>query len=142
MKKAIGVVAALAISVAVPALAEVGTVEEPATDATVEAVVENGFDEETGILTWTITTDDGVDITYEIQVVEPGEKVNHGKVVSAFVHALKEDGHKGIGRWVRDVAKSDAGKKDKDGGVVASEEETSFDLTNGKGKGKNKDKGN
>ncbi len=46
--------------------------------------------------------------------VEIGEPTNHGKVVSSFVHALKENPELWSGprgHLVRQVAKSDAGKK-------------------------------
>lgn len=144
MKKTISVLAALAISVAVPALAEVGDTDTNDEETTTTTVA-GDFDEETGILTWTITDEDGEDVTLEIQVVEPGEKVNHGKIVSAFVHALKAEGHKGIGQWVRDVAQSDLGKKDKDGSEDGDEDSEATSPNagrgHGNGQGKNKDKG-
>ena len=45
-------------------------------------------------------------------VTGPEGQVNHGTVVSAFVHALKANGYTGIGCYVKLIAQSDYGKGD------------------------------
>jgi hypothetical protein len=45
-------------------------------------------------------------------VTGPQGQVNHGTVVSAFVHALKANGYTGIGCYVKLIAQSDYGKDD------------------------------
>lgn len=49
----------------------------------------------------------------------PNGQINHGQVVSSFVHALKEAGIKGKGCLVRHIAGSDYGKEDQ--GIVTGE---------------------
>ena len=91
-----------------------------------------------------------------ISVVGPSGKVNHGSVVSAFVHALKNsdvDGPKG--QLVSQVAKTDFGKvgddspaesEDLDDGPKAEKAKNANKpakpekSNNGKAKGKNKNK--
>lgn len=45
-------------------------------------------------------------------VTGPQGQVNHGTVVSAFVHALKANGYTGIGCYVKLIAQTDYGKGD------------------------------
>lgn len=45
-------------------------------------------------------------------VTGPQGQVNHGTVVSAFVHALKANGYTGLGCYVKLIAQSDYGKGD------------------------------
>ncbi len=61
---------------------------------------------------------DGTDLTVPpgctpVDVAGPNDQVNHGSIVSAFVHSLK-DGWSGggIGKYVREIGGSDFGKKD------------------------------
>lgn len=49
-----------------------------------------------------------------------GEDVNHGKVVSGFVHALKDMGLKGAGCLIHNVSQTEWGKEDLTGGPVVS----------------------
>jgi hypothetical protein len=73
----------------------------------------------------------------------PNGQSNHGQVVRAFVHALKGLEYDGPrGHLVRNVAKSDFGKKDKDGGEVGGTEIAEADATSSKAKGRNKSKPN
>ena len=73
----------------------------------------------------------------------PNGQSNHGQVVRAFVHSLKNLEYDGPrGHLVRNVAKSDFGKKDKGAGETVETEIAETDNTAGKAKGKNKPKPN
>lgn len=67
----------------------------------------------------TVTVTDGEGGTLEgcdfsaVDVAGPEGQVNHGTVVSSFVHALRQAGYEGgIGCYVRIIAQSDYGKGD------------------------------
>lgn len=57
-----------------------------------------------------------------IDVTGPNGQVNHGTIVSSFVHALKASGMKGIGCLVKTIAGSDYGKGDQQVQAGAEEE--------------------
>ena len=70
-----------------------------------------------------------------IDATGPNGQINHGSVVSSFVHALKASDYDGkIGHLVRQIAKSDFGKGEKE-----ADAELSGDTKQGK-KDKNKGK--
>lgn len=92
-------------------------------------------DEETGEATVDIAGKDleACDFT-ATDAIGPQAQVNHGTVVSAFVHALKADGYTGIGCYVKLVAQSDYGKGDQqirvgEGTPEATEGDTDLTFT-------------
>lgn len=86
---------------------------------------------------------------FVVGVAGPNDQVNHGTVVSGFVHSLKDvlelseyDGPRG--QFVSEIAKSDAGKSDDEGHgppAIVEEKKDSRGLKN-KGNGNNNGKGN
>ena len=95
-----------------------------------------GFDPDNNVLVFGVSDIDedsldctvegaGCDLT-EVDVTGPAGQVNHGQVVSSFVHALKEQlkaaGMRGgIGCLVRIVAQSDYGKGDQQQGPTVAD---------------------
>ena len=137
-KRPASVLAAVLVSVAlaVPAFGVEG--EQVTAEST--TTTWHSFDTATNTITYNY---EGTTVT--VPVVEAGEDVNHGKVVSAFVHSLKDlkgqgllEG--GLGQYVREIAQSDYGKADDVEVVEITATETADDHPGqGEGHGK-KDK--
>ncbi len=101
---------------------EVPAEEVPAEEVPVEEVpaeevpVEEGVEDEAGPVDeggdWFSVTDNVISYTLDDgtsgEVTVEGDKMNHGKVVSAMAHELK--GQQPMGQLLRDVAQSSAGK--------------------------------
>ena len=135
-KRPASVLAAILVSVAlaVPAFGVEG--EQVTAEST--TTTWHSFDTATNTITYTY---EGTTVT--VPVVQAGEDVNHGKVVSAFVHSLKDlkgqgllEG--GLGQYVREIAQSDYGKAPDDGEVAEITATETADDHPGQGEGHGK----
>lgn len=133
-KKPASALAAVSVSLAL-AVPAFGVEGEVAAVESTTTTTWHSFDAATNTLSYTY---EGTLVT--VPVVGTGEEVNHGKVVSAFVHSLqdlKDQGslEGGLGQYVREIAKSGYGKGADDAADLAAIEESDDDHP-GQGHGK------